>query len=294
MKTIRVLAARVLRIGAPLLMLAIISADGAPNSKKYVLLSALVEGNQTVNGPGTDQTTVITNNYDRQGNLLDTLIVNSGIFAQVQTTTFTNNNSGDPTTSVVEVNNDGLADPDGPDDIDLTAISTFTYDNQGKRVAIDQEVYNDDDQLTIVRLTSLTYDAQGNLTLIETDSDVADLIGVFDGIADQIITVENTWDANGRLLQTVTHADLNGNGDTVDQGDSVETRVNTFDANGRVASALITTVRMNNSQVISSTATATFTYDKRGLLTEIQTTLDTANDGISDFVNTTINTWGKK
>jgi len=163
MKTIRVLAARVLRIGAPLLMLAIISADGAPNSKKYVLLSALVEGNQTVNGPGTDQTTVITNNYDRQGNLLDTLIVNSGIFAQVQTTTFTNNNSGDPTTSVVEVNNDGLADPDGPDDIDLTAISTFTYDNQGKRVAIDQEVYNDDDQLTIVRLTSLTYDAQGNL-----------------------------------------------------------------------------------------------------------------------------------
>jgi len=130
--------------------------------------------------------------------------------------------------------------------------------------------------------------------LIETDSDVADLIGVFDGIADQIITVENTWDANGRLLQTVTHADLNGNGDTVDQGDSVETRVNTFDANGRVASALITTVRMNNSQVISSTATATFTYDKRGLLTEIQTTLDTANDGISDFVNTTINTWGKK
>ena len=294
MKTIRVLAARVLRIGAPLLMLAIISADGAPNSKKYVLLSALVEGNQTVNGPGTDQTTVITNNYDRQGNLLDTLIVNSGIFAQVQTTTFTNNNSGDPTTSVVEVNNDGLADPDGPDDIDLTAISTFTYDNQGKRVAIDQEVYNDDDQLTIVRLTSLTYDAQGNLTLIETDSDVADLIGVFDGIADQIITVENTWDANGRLLQTVTHADLNGNGDTVDQGDSVETRVNAFDANGRVASALITTVRMNNSQVISSTATATFTYDKRGLLTEIQTTLDTANDGISDFVNTTINTWGKK
>jgi len=294
MKTIRVLAARVLRIGAPLLMLAIISADGAPNSKKYVLLSALVEGNQTVNGPGTDQTTVITNNYDRQGNLLDTLIVNSGIFAQVQTTTFTNNNSGDPTTSVVEVNNDGLADPDGPDDIDLTAISTFTYDNQGKRVAIDQEVYNDDDQLTIVRLTSLTYDAQGNLTLIETDSDVADLIGVFDGIADQIITVENTWDANGRLLQTVTHADLNGNGDTVDQGDSVETRVNAFDANGRVASALITAVRMNNSQVISSTATATFTYDKRGLLTEIQTTLDTANDGISDFVNTTINTWGKK
>lgn len=295
MNAIRILTARVLRIGAPVLMLALVPAVvGAPTPKKYVLLSALIEQDQTNNGPGTDQTAEVTNNYDNDGNLLDTLVVNSGNFDQVQTTTFTNNSNGDPITSVIEVNYVGLADPDGPGDVDLTAVSTFIYDSQAKRIAIDQAVYDDMGQPTIIRRTSYTYDAQGNVSLIVTTSDIADVSGAFDGIIDQIITVENTWDANGRLLQSVTTADLNGDGFTDDQGESVDTRVNTFDAKGRVASTLITTVRMNNGQVIFSTATATYTYDKRGLLTELQTMADTTNDGPVDVITTTTNTWGKK
>ncbi|MEO7413346.1 MAG: hypothetical protein ABIZ81_08305 [Opitutaceae bacterium] len=287
MNAIRVLTARILRIGSPLLMLALIPAVGAPPLKKYVLLSAHVEQDLLSNGVGTDQTTEVTNHYDQQGNLVDTLIVGSGNFDQVQTTTYVNDANGDPITSTVEVDNDG----DG--DVDLTAISTFSYDSQGKRIAIDQLVYNDADPLTIMRHTSFGYDAQGNLTSVVTASDIA-VLGLFDGVVDQITTVENTWDSNGRLLQTVTRADLNGDGDTLDQGESVETRVNTFDGKDRIASALITAVRMNGGVPILSTATATFTYQGHGLLTELQTIADTNADGTIDQIVTTTNTWGKK
>src|ERR1051326_2275593 len=149
MNPIRGLSARSLRVSVPTLLLALASSAFASN-QNYVLLSSVAEQDIVSTGPGVDQTTNVTNHYDNKGNLLDTLIVNSGNFDQVQTTTYTNDNKGNPLTSLIEVNSDGAADPDGPNDIDLTAVSTFTYANHGRRTGIDQLVYNDNDQLSIM------------------------------------------------------------------------------------------------------------------------------------------------
>jgi hypothetical protein len=291
MNPIRVLVARSFGLSAPLLMLALVSPAVAANGN-YVLLSTVTEQDFAATGPGTDQTTTVTNNYDHHGNLLDTLIVNSGTFGQVQTTSFTNDRHGDPLSSVIEVNSDGASDPDGASDIDLTAITTFNYDAHGQRTGTDQEVYNDADELTIIRHTSYTYDSDDNLTSVETLSDIADINGIFDGIPNQVITVDNTWDSHHHLLGSVTTADFNGDGDTDDPGDSVDTRVNTFDRHGQLTGSVSMVDRMVGGVLVHSTATLTFTYGAHGLLTQVVTTIDGNNDGVIDQTNTSTNTWG--
>lgn len=294
MKSIRVLSARLLRICAPALMLVFASSAFAAN-KNYVLLSSVSQQDFAATGPGVDQTSHVTNNYDNQGNLLDTLVVNTGNFNQVQTITHTNDHRGNPLTSTNAVNNDGAADLDGPNDIDVTTVSTFTHDKHGKRTAIDQETYNDDDALTIIRHTSFTYDARGNPTVIETISDTADVTGFFDGITDQVITVENIWDNQGRLLESTTTADIDADGAHASPGDSVETRVNTLNNQGEVITSVATANRITSSGVVvQSTSTSTYTYNNHGLPTQILVTFDANNDGTIDQTNTITNTWVHK
>lgn len=294
MNPLRLVFARLCRISAPALMLLPLSSAFAGN-KNYVLLSSVSTQDFASTGPGVDQTATVTNNYDNHGHLLDTLVANSGTFNQVQTITYTNDNHGVPLTSTNAVNNDGAADPDGPNDVELTAISTFTYDNHGNRTAIDQEVYNDNDEFTIVRHTSLTNDSQGRPVLVETVSDVADINGVFDGVPDQVITVENTWDNQGHLLQSVTTADIDGDGLQASPGDSVETRVNTLNSQGEVTTSVATAERIiGGGVVIHTTSTSTYTYNSRGLPTQILVTFDNNNDGVIDQTNTITNTWVKK
>jgi hypothetical protein len=283
MKLMHALVARSTR--ASLLLLALLVASPVFAAPKYVLAESSAEQDFGANG-SVDQTAATTNTYDKKGNLLQTVTLQTGTFEQVQTTTFTNNSDGDAVSSISEV------DMDADGTIDITSTTTFTYDSQGNRIAFDQIVENDGDATPdIIRHQTSVFDNQGNPTLVVTVSDTDD-DGNLDGGADQIVTVQNTFSAQG-LLQSITTFDQNGDGDANDVGDSVNTRVATFDSNGDII-GFETTNDSQNDGIIDASSTATFVYGAHNLVIGLQSEFDDNDDGTIDQITTVVNTWVKR
>ena len=177
--------------------------------------------------------------------------------AQLQssdTTTFSRTNRGSLTGSVE------MLDSDGDGHVDLTAISTATYDNQDNILATGTTVHDGADVYEARQV--YTNDKAGNpVEIVATETLNGALLDSSDSVA--------TYDRFGRMVRSVESRDTDGDGNV----DTIETFVPTYDSKDRIVHVVDTVTdgagvllfsRTSTTVYGKSTSTDTDEYDDNG------------------------------
>ncbi len=225
------------------------------------LTTTVDEGSDgTIDSTRTDDST-----FDRRGRIAQERIEVNGHVLVFDVTLDAQGNLVDLVTT-----DDDLSTPQSPD---TRTESATTYGPHHRQLATSDKTYAVDAQgvehLVDSSSATFTYNARGDLVGLRS---VTDTDG--DGTVDDVRTVENTVDSQGRILATVS-TDVSG-------GSTFVGRItHTLDQQGNV---VLTTAEDRTDGVLTASFVEHDTYDQKGRLTGFVDETDLDGDGVVDQV----------